>query len=89
MALDPITGSTRSTQGDDTQMDARPTRQCVSKSKGLPIDVPLCFYYFQHVQHRAQKRRGSRSMLHTTSITFSTCIAVFKKQGLHRYVLRI
>jgi hypothetical protein len=28
-------------------------------------------------------------MLHTSSITFSTRFAVYKKQGVHRYVLQI
>jgi hypothetical protein len=47
VALSLIIGLTRSTPGTDTRMHARTTRQRVSKSKGLPIDVPLSFYYFQ------------------------------------------
>jgi hypothetical protein len=52
-----------------------------TKSKGLQIDDPYNFYYFQQAQHNVQKARGSRSTLHTTSITFSTRIAAYKKQG--------
>jgi hypothetical protein len=44
--------------------------------------VPLCFYYFQHVYHHAQKARAYRSTYLSTSITFSMSIAVHKKQGL-------
>jgi hypothetical protein len=90
VALGPIIGSTRSTQGADTWMHARPMRQCVSKSNGLPIDVPLCFYYFQHAHHCVQKARGSWSMLHTTSTTFHTrLLSRIKGKWLHRYVLQI
>jgi hypothetical protein len=32
------------------------------KSKGLPIDTPHIFYYFQHALHRVQKVRGSVGM---------------------------
>jgi hypothetical protein len=81
VALDPITGSTQSMQGADTRMHTRPMHQCVSKSKGLMIDVPLCFYYFQHAHRRIQKVRGYWSTLHTAFTTFSTCIAAYKKQG--------
>jgi hypothetical protein len=59
-----------------------------TNSKGLLIDVPLSFYYFQCTHRRVQKVRGSRSTLHTTSITFSTCIATYKNQDapqLSRY----
>jgi hypothetical protein len=31
-----------------------------TKSKGLSIDAPYNFYYFQHAYHRVQKIRGSR-----------------------------
>jgi hypothetical protein len=44
-----------------------------TKSKRLPIDVSLYFYYFQHAHRRIQKARSSRSMLHTTFITFHVC----------------
>jgi hypothetical protein len=33
-----------------------------TKSKGLPINIPHIFYYFQHVLHRVQKARGSIGM---------------------------
>jgi hypothetical protein len=90
VALGPITCSTRSMQGVDTWTYARPMRQRISKSKGLPIDIHLCFYYFQHAHHRVQKLRGSRSMLHITSTTFHTRIPPhIKSKGLHRYVLQI
>jgi hypothetical protein len=52
-----------------------------TKTKGLPIDGPHIFYYFQHVLHRVQKVRGSRLTVHTSSITFSTRFAAYKKQG--------
>jgi hypothetical protein len=52
-----------------------------TKSKGLLIDASYNLYYFQHAQHRVQKTRDSRSMLHIASITFSTRIAAYKKQG--------
>jgi hypothetical protein len=71
VVLSPIISSTRSTQGADTRMHAWPMRQRISKSKGLLIDVLLCFY-FQHVHRHVQKVRGSRSTLQTTSTTFST-----------------
>jgi hypothetical protein len=29
-----------------------------TKSKGIPIDAPHIFYYFQHALHRVQKARG-------------------------------
>jgi hypothetical protein len=67
----------------------RSMNQRVNISQGLPIDVSNHLLYFQHAHHRVQKVRGSRSMLHTTSITFNTCITAYKKQGVHRYVLRI
>jgi hypothetical protein len=47
-----------------------------TKTNRLLIDVPLCFYYVQHVLHR----RGSQSMYLSTSTTFTTCIAAYKKQ---------
>jgi hypothetical protein len=49
------------------------------KSKELSIDVSYNFYYFQHAHCHVQKARGSRSTLHAASITFSTCIVVYKK----------
>jgi hypothetical protein len=33
-----------------------------TKNKGLPIDAPYIFYYFQHVLHCVQKARGSIGM---------------------------
>jgi hypothetical protein len=52
-----------------------------TKSKGLQINAPYIFYYFQHAHHRVQKARVSISILHTASITFNTCITMYKKQG--------
>jgi hypothetical protein len=37
VVLGSITGATQSTSGADIRMHARPTCQCVRKSKGLPI----------------------------------------------------
>jgi hypothetical protein len=70
-----------STQGTYFRSHARSVNQRVKISKGLPIDAPYIFYYFQHARHHVQKARGSRSTLHTTSITFSPCVIVYKKQG--------
>jgi hypothetical protein len=81
VALDPITSSTRSKQGAGTQTHTRAMHQRVSKSKGLPIDVHLCFYYSQHAHRCVQKVRGYRSTYLSTSITSSMCIAAYKKQG--------
>jgi hypothetical protein len=50
-----------------------------TKSKGLLIDAPYRFYYFQHAHWHVQKARGSWSTLHTNSTTFSTCITAYKK----------
>jgi hypothetical protein len=56
--------------------------QChVQINQGLLIDIPNHLLYFLYVHHRERKARGSRSMLHTTSITFSTRITVNEKQG--------
>jgi hypothetical protein len=51
-----------------------------TKSKGLQINAPYIFYYFQHAHRRVQKARFSISMLDTASITFNTCITTYKKQ---------
>jgi hypothetical protein len=64
-------------------------QRLIQISQGLLIDVHNHPLYFLHAQRRERKARGSRSMLYTTSITFSPCIAAYKKQGLHRYVLQI
>jgi hypothetical protein len=54
------------------------------KSKGFPINVPLCFYYFQHKHHCVQKARGARSILHTSSTTFHMhLLSRIKSKGLH------
>jgi hypothetical protein len=52
----------------------------VQISQGLLIDVHNHLLYFLHTHHCERKVRGSRSMLHITSITFSTRIAAYKKQ---------
>jgi hypothetical protein len=57
-----------------------------TKSNGLMTNTPYTFYYFYHVHHRVQKARGSRPTLHTisvtfSSITFSTRITTYNKQG--------
>jgi heme/copper-type cytochrome/quinol oxidase subunit 4 len=56
-------------------------QRCIQISQGLLIDVPDHLLYFLHMHHRERKARGSRSMLHIVSITFSTYITVYKKQG--------
>jgi hypothetical protein len=56
------------------------------KSKGLPINAPHIFYYFQPCFVAYKKQGGSQSMLHTSSITFSTASPCTKSKGLHRYV---
>jgi hypothetical protein len=81
VALGPITGSTRSTKGVDTRTHRRPMCQRISKSKGLPTNVYLCFYYFQHIHRRVQKARGSRSIYLFVYIIFSMGIVMYKKQG--------
>jgi hypothetical protein len=81
VVLIPIIGSTRSMQGADTRMHTRLMCQRVSKNKGLPIDVSLCFYYFQHAHHRVQQARDSRLTYLFSSTTFNMCIAVYKKEG--------
>jgi hypothetical protein len=54
--------------------------QCrVQINQCLLIDVPNKFLCFLHVHHHVQKIRGSRSMFHTTSITFSMRIVAYKK----------
>jgi hypothetical protein len=57
------------------------TQRRVQISQGLLIDVPNHFLYILHVHYREQKVRGSRSTLHTASITFSTRITAYKKHG--------
>jgi hypothetical protein len=55
-----------------------------TKSKGLPIGGPLLskkIYAFYTRSTAYKKQGGSRSTLHTSSITFSTCFTVYKKQG--------
>jgi hypothetical protein len=54
-----------------------------TKSKGLLIGGPLLSknICFLHAYHRVQKAKGSRSMLHTCSITFNTRFTTYKKQG--------
>jgi hypothetical protein len=90
VALGSITGVTRSMKGVDTRMHTRPMCQHINQSKGLLIDAPYNFYYFQPAHYRIQKARGSRSTLHTTSSTFHTCLpSCIKSKGLHRYVLHI
>jgi hypothetical protein len=54
-----------------------------TKSKRLTIDIPLCFYYFQHMHRRVQKARSSRLMYHSAS-TFRMHIAPYKKQQADR-----
>jgi hypothetical protein len=90
VALDLITGAARSTQETDTRTHTWPTHQRDSKSKGLPIDVPLCFYYFHTRIAVYKKWGGSRSTLHTSSTVFHTrLLSRIKVKGLHRYVLSI
>jgi hypothetical protein len=57
------------------------TQRPVQISQGLLIDVSNHLLYFLHAHHREQKVRDYRSTLHTASITFSTRIATYKKQG--------
>jgi hypothetical protein len=82
VALGPVTGMNRSTQGADTRMHAWPMCQRVSKSKRGLIDAPLYFYYFQHVHRRVQKASDSRSMLHTPSTTSACTSSYTKSKGL-------
>jgi hypothetical protein len=49
--------------------------------QGLWIDIPNHLLYFSHTHHHEWKAQGSRSMLHIASITFSTRITAYKKQG--------
>jgi hypothetical protein len=53
----------------------------VQISQGLLIDVPNNLLYFLHTHHHVQKARGSNLMLHIASITFTTRITAYKKQG--------
>jgi hypothetical protein len=69
-----------STQGAYFRSHARLANQHVKISQGLPIDVPNYLLYFSHTQHHVQKARGSRSMLHTVSITFSMRVTVYEKK---------
>jgi hypothetical protein len=71
----------RSMRGVYFRSHARSAKQRIKISQGLPIDIPNHLLYFSHVQRHVQKVRGSQSMLHTISITFSTCIVTYKKQG--------
>jgi hypothetical protein len=57
------------------------TQRRIQISQGLLIDIPNHLLYFLHVHHRVQKTRGSQSMLHTASTTFSMRIAAYEKQG--------
>jgi hypothetical protein len=53
-----------------------------TKSNGLPIGGPLISkktYAFYTCSTAYKKQGGSRSTLHTSSITFSTCFAAYKK----------
>jgi hypothetical protein len=52
-----------------------------TKSKGLPMDIPVYLLYFLHSQCRVQKARGSRSTFHSISYTFYTRSTTYKKQG--------
>jgi hypothetical protein len=49
-----------------------------TKSNGLPIDVPFCFYYCLHVHHHVQKARGFRSTYLFASTSF---LHAYKKYG--------
>jgi hypothetical protein len=53
----------------------------VQISQGLLIDIPNQLLYALQAHHHEWKARGSWSMLYTASITFSTCIVAYKKQG--------
>jgi hypothetical protein len=65
------------------------TKHHVRINHVLPIDAPYNFYYFQHAHHHVRKAWGSRSMLHTASITFSTRIAAYEKARGSRSTLHI
>jgi hypothetical protein len=70
----------RSTQWAYFRSHARSANQCVQISQGLLIDVPNHHTFYTH--STAYKKQGdSRSTLHTSSITFSTRFATYKKQG--------
>jgi hypothetical protein len=73
VALGPITCSTRSMQGVDTWTYARPMRQRISKSKGLPIDIHLCFYYFQHAHRHIKKNQGATDRRTSLLLLLSAC----------------
>jgi hypothetical protein len=51
-----------------------------TKSKGLPIDAPHIFYYFQHVLHHVQKVRGSIGMCSKFIILLTKFSKVFTAQ---------
>jgi hypothetical protein len=51
----------------------------VQISQGLSTDISNHILFFLHVHRREQKATDSRSMLYTTSITFSMRIAAYKR----------
>jgi hypothetical protein len=51
-----------------------------TKSKGLPIDAPHIFYYFQHALHHVQKARGSIGMCSKIIILLIKFSKVFAAQ---------
>jgi hypothetical protein len=50
------------------------------KSKGLPINAPHIFYYFQHALHHVQKARSSISMCSKFIILLIKLSKVFATQ---------
>jgi hypothetical protein len=70
----------RSTQGVYFRSHARSANQRIQISQGLLINVPN-HHTFYTCSTAYKKQRGSRSMIHTSSITFSTRFAAYKKQG--------
>jgi hypothetical protein len=68
----------RSTQGTYFRSHARLVNQRVQISQELLIDVPNHHTFYMH-SITYKKQGGSRSTLHISSITSSTCFVTYKK----------